>query len=416
MEIITLTAKTTLLSGTFILPASKSESNRALILRALAMKQRTHYFSEKMLSNLSEANDTIVLRAILNEPFRKEWNVQDIGTACRFLTAFGAVTGYKVRITGAERMKQRPIAPLVTALRAIGFEIEYLEKEGFVPIALNGKPFAQKTNKIEIASNISSQFISALLMVAPLLPQGLEIVFSGKQILSLPYIEMTLAMMKCFCIDSEKTETGYKIAPQLYCMPLYSVESDWSAASYAYSFAALSEKASIFLPKLRKDTLQGDAQIAEFMQLWGVETTFTQKGVRIKKTKSKIPEPQLIDCSPCPDLAQTLIVLAAATGANLTFTGLESLRIKETDRIVALQTELLRFQITLAEREKSVFGLEGTFSPSFSPVQTYKDHRMSMAFAPLVLKQNTLSIQNPSVVKKSFPAFWEVIGQWTAQE
>lgn len=412
MDILSLNIITRTLSGEIALPASKSESNRALLMRALAQAQHSCNFPEKLFSNLSTANDTLVMQARLKELWRREWNVEDAGTACRFLTAFAAAIGRKVLITGSERMKERPIFHLTEALKEIGFDIQYLEKEGFIPLSINEKKIKQKKNKITIRADISSQYISALLMIAPLLPEGLEIEFSEGEIYSFPYITMTLNMMKHFCISYEETRNGYKIPSQKYCMRLFEVESDWSAASYIYSFAALSEKASIFLPKLRKDSLQGDAKIVELMLHWGVETSYTQKGVRIKKKMGKIPQDIRFDFKDCPDLAQTLIVVAGATGAKVEFTGLESLRIKETDRIAALQTELLKAGLSLSEKEKGVFSLSGTFQPIQTAVETYKDHRMAMAFAPLIMKQETLSLINPSVVKKSFPDFWTVISGW----
>lgn len=416
MNSVTLHTVTRNLTGEILLPASKSESNRALIMRALAKEQHRCSFPEKLFSNLSTANDTIVMQSCLKELWRSEWNVEDAGTACRFLTAFATITGRAVRITGSERMKERPVLLLTEALKEIGFEIQYLEKEGFIPLYINGKNFVQKQSRITIRADISSQYISALLMIAPLLPQGLEIVFSEGEVYSFPYIRMTLKMMEHFCISYETIPNGYKIPPQQYYMKLFEVESDWSAASYIYSFAALSEKASIFLPKLRKESLQGDSKIAELMEHWGVETRYTQKGVRIKKSKSKIPQDIRFDCKQCPDLAQTVIVVAAATGANVEFTGMESLRIKETDRISALQTELIKAGVSLYEKEKGVFGLSGTFKPIEVAVETYKDHRMAMAFAPLIMIQNTLTIHNPGVVKKSFPDFWEAIAGWGKTE
>lgn len=417
MDIRTLYHKTAVLKGSISLPASKSESNRALVIHALAGLQHKIPPPNIFIDNLSEANDTAILLRLLTEVGLPEWNVGDAGTVCRFMTAFAAVSGRDTVINGSERMKERPLYPLIDALRTIGVEILYLEKEGYPPVKVSGKNFIQTANHIEIRADISSQFISALLMIAPLLPMGLEIHFSKGEIISLPYITMTLAMMKYFHVEHKVMADGYKIFPQQYRIRHFEVEADWSAASYLYSFAALSEKADIFLPKLRATSLQGDSRIAEIMQYWGVESYFSQNGVRITKKQTLIPENITINFTDCPDLAQTVIVVAAATGVKaLCITGLQSLKIKETDRITALQKELAKFGILLDEVAPGVFRSTGDFCPTEVPIFTYKDHRMAMAFAPLIMKQAVLRIADPEVVRKSFPTFWEAIGGFTREE
>lgn len=394
-QVVKITHPTGVLKGSIQLPASKSEANRALIIAALSG-------NTSELHNLSEANDTQLLQKLLQS--REETiNAEDAGTVMRFLTAYYAVTGQIKVVTGTERMCQRPIKVLVEALRTLGAEIEYLQEEGYPPLKITS--FTGKgISKLKVRSDISSQYISALLMVAPLLPDGLELELEGK-IGSRPYIDMTLSLMQHFGINTDFTGNTIKVSAQEYQPATYTIEPDWSAASYWYSMVALANNAEIELPGLLEQSFQGDQAIAGIMLHLGVHTEFTESGVRL--TKRKIERNFSYDFSHCPDLAQTVVALCAALGVTLEMTGLESLRIKETDRIQALQIEVLAMQCTLEEVTPGVFRMEpGLIEKKELTFRTYQDHRMAMAFAPLALLE-PVSIQEPSVVRKSYPTFWE---------
>ncbi|KAA3439269.1 3-phosphoshikimate 1-carboxyvinyltransferase [Rufibacter hautae] len=388
---------TGVLRGRVTLPASKSEANRALIIRALSGKD----FS---IHNLSDANDTQLLNRLLSTPAGAEVSAEDAGTVMRFLTAYYAATGQKLTLTGTPRMCQRPIGVLVDALRQLGAQIEYLGEEGYPPLQMNGFEFSG-TNQLSIRSDISSQYISALLMIAPLLPQGLELTLEGK-ISSEPYIRMTLAQMAHFGVQATFEDQRISVGKQEYQAKEYTVESDWSAASYWYSMAALAQEADLFLPALRADSLQGDSVLPSLMAPFGVQTAFTQEGVQL--TKQAVQEPLTqIDFFACPDLAQTVAALAAGLGVEVEMTGLESLRIKETDRIAALQFELVKLGAELREIAPDVFKVFLINRPQTeATIHTYEDHRMAMAFAPLALK-GPLVIEEPRVVRKSYPRYWE---------
>ncbi|WP_192821570.1 3-phosphoshikimate 1-carboxyvinyltransferase [Rufibacter sp. LB8] len=387
---------TGVLRGTFQLPASKSEANRALIIRALS----GHNFP---IHNLSDANDTQLLNRLLSSPAGPEVSAEDAGTVMRFLTAYYAATSQKLKLTGTPRMCQRPIGVLVDALRTLGADIDYLGQEGYPPLQMNGFT-GTGTNQLSIRSDISSQYISALLMIGPLLPQGLQLTLEGK-ISSEPYIRMTLAQMAHFGVQATFEGNLISVPPQQYQPREFTVESDWSAASYWYSMVALAQEADVFLPGLRSTSLQGDSVLPTLMAPFGVKTEFSDTGVRLTKQplQDKIDR---IDFSACPDLAQTVVALGASLRVPFEMTGLESLRIKETDRIAALQAEVQKFGSELVETEPDVFALILKTEPKNEPqVHTYEDHRMAMAFAPLGLKQPVL-IEEPRVVRKSYPRYW----------
>jgi 3-phosphoshikimate 1-carboxyvinyltransferase len=377
-----------------LLPASKSISNRALIINALAG-------GKSQLHNLSDANDTQLMLRLVNAT-DKVINVEDAGTTMRFLTAYFAITKQEKILTGTARMKERPIAILVDALRNLGAEVEYLEKEGFPPHEI--KKFSeQKTNAIRIRGDVSSQYISALMMVAPILPSGLTLTLDGK-VGSRPYIEMTASLMKHFGVESNVLADQIIIAPQNYKPEPFTVESDWSAASYWFAFAALAEKADLVLPKLLSDSLQGDSAIAKIMDALGVKSEFEKGLLKLSKKESK--SELHYDFTDCPDLAQTVSVVCAAKNIKGFFTGLESLRIKETDRIKALQNELSKIGADLVEEDEAHWTLiPSTSLPGEASFLTYKDHRMAMAFAPLATLMD-VSIERPEVVRKSYPNFW----------
>jgi len=380
------------------LPSSKSLSNRALIINALIQNRGT-------LENLSTARDTQLMQSLLATP-NHVIDVKDAGTTMRFLTAYFAVTGQSKVLTGTDRMKERPIHLLVDALRELGVTMSYTEKEGFPPIEIKGF-IKQLTNRISIRGDVSSQFISALMMVAPALPKGLTIQLEGK-IGSLPYLRMTAELMGLFGMKAQINDQQIEVTSGHYKPAVYRIEPDWSAASYWFAFTALAESADIFLPDVDSDALQGDRVIVEIMNQLGVKADFQKEGLRLTKTNS-ITNTLVWDFSNCPDLAQTVLPVCAAKKITGEFTGLESLRIKETDRIAALQTELAKIGARLEETGKGTWKLvPGKTPASFKKISisTYHDHRMAMGFAPWATLTD-VEIESPDVVQKSYPGFWE---------
>lgn len=388
------------------LPSSKSEANRLLIINALANNSLT-------ITNLSQARDTQTLDQLLKHWEEKsEFDVLDAGTAMRFLTAFLAInTQREVILTGTERMQQRPIKILVQALNSLGCHIEYVKNEGYPPLRIQ-KMEKQSKNSISIPGNISSQYISALLMIASSLPDGLSITIEPP-VFSKPYINMTLSLMKKAGIHITEKDNTYHIASQNYRPIKHRVESDWSAASYWFSIIALSPlNTSTFLVGLRKNSYQGDQAIVEIMEQLGVETQWEDEGIRITKKEVTPLKSLSLDFKKCPDLAQTVLVASAALGINLELTGLESLKIKETDRVVALQKELLHFGAHLIEDSQEHWSLK-TGSFSYHPdqsIHTYEDHRMAMSFAPLGML-GPIIIEDVDVVNKSYPGYWKDLKQ-----
>lgn len=381
------------------MPSSKSESNRVLIINALAG-------GNSNLSNLSEARDTRTMIRLLASD-EETWDVGDAGTTMRFLTAYAAATGKEKILTGTARMQERPVKLLVEALTILGADIEYLKNDGYPPIHIKGLK-TQTTHKLSIRGDISSQYISALLMVAPTLPQGLELELLGT-INSRPYIDMTLHLLKKFGIQSEIKGSKISIAHQQFSPSSYTVESDWSGASYWFSIASLAEASKISLKGLLQDSLQGDSRVVQIMEKLGVKTSFNHEGL----TLTKIPHQKevAIDFATCPDLAQTIAVVCAAKGIACKMTGLQTLRIKETDRIAALQNELGKLGALL---EETIHDQEWRLTPPADNswttknlfFDTYEDHRMAMAFAPLATMAS-VEIEDPKVVEKSYPRFWD---------
>lgn len=427
------------LKGTVQLTGSKSESNRALILQSLSG-------GKVKVENLSQAADTVTLNGILSlgapsgartgnsltQPSgtsdtgmraggsdetssdvssadtvstARTIDVGPAGTAMRFLTAWSVLQDEEIILTGSERMKQRPIGILVDALRSLGAKISYDGVEGYPPIRI-GAGFRQSSPAVNIKGDVSSQYISALLMIAPVLEQGLELHIEG-ELTSRPYVEMTLAMMEQAGIRHDWNGNLIRITPQEFKETTIYVEPDWSAASYWYSIAALADEAELFLPGLTAYSLQGDSKITEIMANFGITSQFKDGGVWIKKEPKKL-ERKIFDFKECPDLAQTVIVCCAALGHSATFTGLETLKIKETDRVKALQNELAKIGVRLTETNFT-YKLDSTgLDLSKTPyIHTYEDHRMAMAFAPLALKLRELEIEDGEVVAKSYPEFWE---------
>ena len=390
------------LHTTIQLPASKSISNRALILHALAQGHIAP-------SNLSDCDDTrVMIKALDGNPGHID--ILAAGTAMRFLTAYLSVTPGTRIITGTERMQQRPIRILVDALRELGAQIEYAGKEGFPPLRITGTELTGE--EISLAGNVSSQYISALLMIGPVLKDGLTLHLSG-EIISRPYINLTLQLMQDFGAKAAWTSpNSISVAPQLYQSIPFKVESDWSAASYWYQIAALSPKAEIELLGLFRNSYQGDSRGAEVFSRLGITTEFTSQGVKLKKT-GKAPERLEEDFVDIPDLAQTFVVTCALLNIPFRFTGLQSLKIKETDRIAALRAELKKLGYVIEEENDSILMWNGErCEPEETPViETYEDHRMAMAFAPAIIRHPNLLIANPQVVTKSYPGYWEDLKQ-----
>lgn len=380
------------------LPASKSISNRALILNALS-------YSPYDIQNLSDCDDTEVMVKALNSDSR-DFDIKAAGTAMRFLTAFLSKIVGEWTITGTERMKNRPIKLLVDALNLLGARIEYIEKEGYPPLRIFGS--ALQGGEISLAGGVSSQYISALLMIAPLMENGLTLHLEGN-IISRPYINLTLQLMEQFGVKATWNGQTIKILPQEYKPIRFTVESDWSAASYWYSIMALSKNAEIELLDLFKNSLQGDAAGAKLFAQLGVGTTFTDRGVMLKYN-GNVTKKLIYNFVNEPDLAQTFVVTCVLLNIPFRFTGLQSLKIKETDRIEALKTELRKLGYLLTDSNDSILEWNGErCEPEADPIiATYEDHRMAMAFAPaaLVLPKG-LKVADPEVVTKSYPAYWE---------
>jgi 3-phosphoshikimate 1-carboxyvinyltransferase len=384
------------------LPSSKSESNRALIINALAGGD------EGNLSNLAEARDTQTMIRLLADTTNPVADVLDAGTTMRFLTAYYAIMGSSKKMTGTPRMCERPIGILVDALRALGASIVYEKNEGYPPLQLSGFNYAGN-RELSIRGDVSSQFISSILMIAPLLPNGIALQITGS-LGSKPYIEMTLAQMAQFGIEaSVDWTTGLiDIAAQPYIAAPFSVESDWSGASYWYAMVALSpfEDCSLELLGLKENSLQGDAAIRDIMLPLGVKSTFTGRGYLL--TKCKAVSELTWDFTDCPDLAQTISVVAASKNIVLYLTGIESLKVKETDRVLALQNELKKLGSSLQEiKTNEIYQVSGVFELQgiIPEIETYDDHRMAMAFAPIGLLREIV-IHEPGVVAKSYPSFW----------
>ena len=384
--------------STIYLNSSKSESNRLLIIKALSEMEIT-------IKNLSKANDSVLLKNLLESENLVVWDAQDAGTSFRFLTSFLAIKKEHVVLSGTERMKQRPVKVLVEALNKIGAEILYLENEGFPPIYVKGK-INQVKNKLEIPGDISSQYISSLLLIAPLLEKGIEINIE-EPFYSRPYVNMTLNLMNFFGIKSAVKGNKISIKNQEFSSGSYIVESDWSAASYWYSILSISDNINnLTLKGLKKKSNQGDSVISVLMKSFGVNTQYKEDGIILTKIKFDIEEIEL-DFRDCPDLAQTILVVAAYHKIKLKVSGVESLKIKETDRLLAMKNELKKIGCDFYEEDNYwVLEKRSREIDDELPIDTYKDHRMAMAFAPLASKKSII-INDPDVVVKSYPTYWE---------
>ena len=395
------------IKGKITLSGSKSISNRVLLIRALSGQKFDIY-------NLSDSDDTVCMEQLLVST-ENVLDAHHAGTTFRFMTAFLALRADSQILTGSERMKQRPIKALVDALIHLGANIEYLENEGYPPLKINS-PSEHWKNEISLPANISSQYITALLLIAPYLPHGLTIHLLG-DIVSRPYIEMTIRMMADFGVDVHWSDQSISVAPQRYSPQNYHVEADWSAASYFYEIAGLSHSAEITLVGLHQKSLQGDAAVADIGSTLGIETIYGDHTITIvKKEGAVFPKNLEYNFIKVPDIAQSISVLCAGIGCNVLFSGLQTLKIKETDRIAALKKEHNKMNVSLNQMP-SRFSLktnveyflqegQSNCGNEIPTIDTYNDHRMAMCFAPLGLLF-PIKINDPNVVSKSYPGFWK---------
>ncbi len=392
-------------NATIAITGSKSETNRLLLLQAL--------YPNISIENASNSDDSEVMvdalqkLKIINQK-SLIIDVHHAGTAMRFLTAFFAIQeGAEVILTGSSRMQERPIQILVDALNQLGAEITYIEKEGFSPIKIVGKKLIQ--SKVSLPANVSSQFVSALLLIAPKLENGLELTLEGA-ITSRPYIQMTLDLLGEIGVETSFVNNSIKINPKPFIESSKSihVESDWSSASYIYSIVALSEIGTeITLSNFKKNSLQGDSVLVEIYKNFGVETVFnSDNSIKISKSSNFKPDTINFNLISSPDIAQTIAVTCFGLGIECKLTGLHTLKIKETDRLEALKNELTLLGVSVQITEDSI-SIQGfpNIELNNAIIKTYQDHRMAMAFAPLAIKM-PLTIANADVVSKSYPAFW----------
>ncbi len=384
------------IEGSICISGSKSESNRLLLLRAY-----TSYFK---ILNLSDSDDTKLMISAI-ESNKKDINVGHAGTAMRFLTAYFSSIAKKSKVlTGSDRMRQRPISILVDALKDMGCDIEYMEKKGFPPLKINGKNI--QSNSVSLPADVSSQYISSLMMLGVSLKNGLEIILSSK-ITSLPYILMTKKIIEriggVVKIQDSKIfieQFKEKVIPEQF------VESDWSSASYFFSIAALSESVKLTLSKFSKDSLQGDLKLIDIYKKFGVVTIFEDENIILKKNNKSLPKNIHLNLIENPDIAQTILITCLGLGIDCTLIGLHTLKIKETDRLVALKNEIEKFEVDKIEITGDSITLENNSDLKHDvTIDTYNDHRMAMSFAPLSLLV-PINIKNPEVVTKSYFNFW----------
>ena len=384
------------IEGSICISGSKSESNRLLLLRAY-----TSYFK---ILNLSDSDDTKLMISAI-ESDKEKINVGHAGTAMRFLTAyFSSITKKSKVLTGSDRMRQRPISILVDALKDMGCDIEYLEKKGFPPLKINGKNI--QSNSVSLPADVSSQYISSLMMLGVSLENGLEIILSSN-FTSLPYILMTKKIIEriggVVKIQDAKIfieQFKEKVIPEQF------VESDWSSASYFFSLAALSKSVKLTLSKFSKDSLQGDSKLIDIYKKFGVETIFEDENIILKKNNKSLPKSIHLNLIDNPDLAQTILITCLGLGIDCTLIGLHTLKIKETDRLVALKNEIEKFEVDKIEITGDSITLENNSDLKHDvTIDTYNDHRMAMSFAPLSLLV-PININNPEVVTKSYFNFW----------
>ena len=377
---------------------SKSESNRVLLLQAL--------YPNITIENLSNSDDSKVMQEALLTT-SDLIDVHHAGTAMRFLTAYFSIQkGRDVVLTGSSRMKERPIKILVDALNQLGADISYLENEGFPPLKIKGKELIK--NQVSLQANVSSQYISALLLIGSSLNKGIELNLKGK-ITSVPYIKMTLRLLEQFGIETNFSKNTIIVKPQKSINDCSIViESDWSSASYYFSMVALSEIGTqITLTSYKKDSLQGDSCLVDIYKKFGVETTYETQTITLKKVFGLQADTEIeLELSNAPDIAQTIAVTCFGLGLACSLTGLHTLKIKETDRLIALKTEIEKLGGAVQITDNSLQLAASRNIKGDVSIDTYNDHRMAMAFAPLALKTN-INVNDANVVSKSYPTFWE---------
>jgi 3-phosphoshikimate 1-carboxyvinyltransferase len=402
MNLILKQSKIIKFQSSIKITGSKSETNRLLLLQAL--------YPNITLENISKSDDSDAMQialAINHQPSTiNQIDIHHAGTAMRFLTAFFAIQeNREVVLTGSSRMKERPIKILVEALKQLGAEITYEENEGYPPIRIKGKKLSK--NKVTLAANVSSQYISALLLIAPKLDNGLELTLEG-EITSIPYIKMTLALLNEIGVETSFKKNIISVKP-LFVIPnsKFVIESDWSSASYFYSIVALSEVGTkITLSSYKENSLQGDSALVEIYKDFGIETIFHKNSIILHKVEDCQLSTVNCQLNNSPDIAQTIAVTCFGLGIGCHLTGLHTLKIKETDRLEALKTELLKLGATVSVTNDSLSLKPALKINEKVAIATYQDHRMAMAFAPLALKTSII-INEAEVVSKSFPTFWE---------
>lgn len=384
-------------NGEIFIGGSKSENNRLLILNQL-------FDNQIEIKNSSDSEDTKLLEDALKNTADKI-DIHHAGTAMRFLTAYFAIQdGREIVLTGSERMKHRPIGILVSALNSLGAEISYLGNEGYPPLKIKGKKIEK--DFVELNADISSQFITALMLIAPKLEKGLTIQLNGK-ITSMPYLMMTTELLKKFGIQVERTDNQFKIHPKKKIeSQLHIIESDWSSASYFYSLAALSTNPEIKLNSFFQNSLQGDSALVEIYKThFGIETEFKSSQIILTKNSAFTFQDFELNLNETPDIAQTIAVTCAGLKIKCKLTGLETLKVKETDRLTALKNELIKIGAISEITENSIEIISFEKVSKTPLINTYNDHRMAMSFAPLSILMN-LKIQDSEIVKKSYPDFW----------
>ena len=384
--------------GSIGLESSKSISNRLLIIKELC---KTKF----EIQNLSNSKDTEILNELLDSfKTRKDINCEDAGTALRFAVAFLTTKKGIWKVLGSKRMHERPIKPLIDCLIELGAEIKYLEKEGFPPIEIKSKKL--KSKKLSLSGDISSQFISALLLVAPTIENGLILEITSK-VLSKPYIDMTLDLMRQFGIEHSWENKLIKVEQQNYLAKNIKIENDWSAASFWYSFLALSKSGEIKIPNLYANSIQGDSVLSSIYLKLGIKTEFNKDSIVINKTKNIAKEIEL-DLSNHPDLALPIIITCCGLGIKAHLMGLENLKLKESNRLECIKKELEKFNVICSISDSSIKIKENqNIVQPKSTIECHNDHRIAMSIAPLCMKVNSIKFDNKNIVNKSYPKFWE---------
>lgn len=395
MELLKLEKINKTVNGSIQITGSKSETNRLLVLQ--------QFYPNLTIENVSNSDDSILMQKALASS-SNEINIGHAGTAMRFLTAYFSVKENSgIVLTGSHRMKDRPIKILVDALTSLGASIQYLEKEGFPPLKISGQKLVK--DFVEIDGNVSSQYISALLLIAPTLQNGLKLKFKG-EVTSVPYIKMTLQLLAELGIDYRWENNLITIQPKATIEDkTIIVESDWSSASYYYSLAALSPNSEIILSSYKKNSLQGDSVLVEIYEKLGVKTIFRESSITLKNNDNFNPKPLNLNLQNAPDIAQTIAVTCFGLGIECFLKGLHTLKIKETDRLVALKTEIEKLGGEVLITNDTLHLKPSTKIKKDICISTYDDHRMAMAFTPLATKVS-IKIEDANVVSKSYPNFW----------